>query len=44
MNYPQNMRAGVYRGSGRVVAEEVPVPQIGDGEILIRVAACEICP
>ena len=22
------MRAGVYRGSGRVVAEDVPVPQI----------------
>src|SRR5262245_11745372 len=40
---PQQMRAGVYRGLGRVVAEDVAVPQIGDGEVLIRVAACGIC-
>jgi L-iditol 2-dehydrogenase len=40
---PPKMRAGVYRGSGRVVSEEVVVPQIGDGELLIRVAACGIC-
>ncbi|HVC18835.1 MAG TPA: alcohol dehydrogenase catalytic domain-containing protein [Vicinamibacterales bacterium] len=37
------MRAGVYRGIDRVVVEQVPVPQIGDGEVLIRVAACGIC-
>jgi L-iditol 2-dehydrogenase len=37
------MRAGVYRGAGRVVVEQVPVPQIGAGEALIRVAACGIC-
>jgi L-iditol 2-dehydrogenase len=40
---PQGMRAGVYRGLGRVVAEDVAVPRIGDGEVLIRVAACGIC-
>lgn len=40
---PQNMQAGVYRGSGRVVAEQVPVPKLEDGEVLIRVAACGIC-
>jgi L-iditol 2-dehydrogenase len=40
---PSQMRAGVYRGAGRVVAEEVPVPAIGDGEVLIRIAACGIC-
>ena len=40
---PPKMRAGVYRGSGRVVSEEVVVPQIGDGELLLRVAACGIC-
>lgn len=40
---PATMRAAVYRGPGRVVVEEVPVPEIGAGEVLIRVAACGIC-
>jgi L-iditol 2-dehydrogenase len=39
----KQMRAAVYRGAGRVVVEQVPVPQIGEGEVLIRVAACGIC-
>ncbi len=37
------MRAGVYRGAGRVAFEYVPIPEILDGEVLIRVAACGIC-
>jgi len=37
------MRAGVYRGAGCVGMEYVPVPEISDGEVLIRVAACGIC-
>ncbi len=37
------MRAGVYRGQGRVVVESVPIPEIGEGEVLFRVAACGIC-
>jgi L-iditol 2-dehydrogenase len=37
------MRAGVYRGDGRVVVESVPIPAIGEGELLFRVAACGIC-
>jgi L-iditol 2-dehydrogenase len=37
------MRAGVYRGRGRVVVESVPIPEIGEGEVLFRVAACGIC-
>jgi L-iditol 2-dehydrogenase len=37
------MRAGVYRGKGRVVVESVPIPEIGEGEVLFRVAACGIC-
>jgi L-iditol 2-dehydrogenase len=37
------MRAGVYRGKGRVVVEQVPIPEIGPGEVLFRVAACGIC-
>ncbi len=37
------MRAGVYRGKGQVVVETVPIPEIGEGELLFRVAACGIC-
>src|SRR5215475_11872139 len=40
---PKTMRAGVYREKGVVRVEEVPVPEVGDGEVLIKVAACGIC-
>ena len=40
---PKTMRAGVYREQGIVRVEEVPVPEAGDGEVLIKVAACGIC-
>lgn len=39
----RQMRAGVYRGKGRVVVEQVPIPEICEGEVLFRVAACGIC-
>jgi L-iditol 2-dehydrogenase len=37
------MHAAVYRGSSVVAVEEIPTPEIGSGEILIRVEACGIC-
>ena len=37
------MQAAVYRGVDEVRLETVPVPQIGAGEILIRVHTCGIC-
>jgi L-iditol 2-dehydrogenase len=40
---PKTMRAGVYREKGIVHVEEVPVPEVGDRELLIKVAACGIC-
>ncbi len=40
---PRTMRAGVYRGAGQVGAEDVPVPAIAAGEVLLRVGACGIC-
>src|SRR5579863_5006745 len=40
---PKTMRAGVYRDKGVVTVEEVPVPEVGPGEVLIKVAACGIC-
>jgi L-iditol 2-dehydrogenase len=38
------MRAVVYRGPGQIAVEEVPVPEPGPGEMLVRVDACGICP
>ncbi len=40
---PKTMRAGVYREKGIVRVEEVPVPEVAEGEVLIKVAACGIC-
>jgi L-iditol 2-dehydrogenase len=40
---PKTMQAGVYRGKGVVRVEEVPVPEVRDGEVLIKVAACGVC-
>ncbi len=37
------MQAAVYKGGSVVEVETIPVPQIGPGEILIRVEACGIC-
>src|SRR3954466_15879739 len=38
------MRAAVYRGVNHLVTETVPVPCIGRHELLVRVAACGVCP
>src|SRR5207302_2042993 len=40
---PSTMQAAVYRGVNEVRLETVPVPQIGRGEILLRVYTCGIC-
>src|SRR5262252_735445 len=40
---PKTMRAGVYREKGIVRVEEVPVPEVRDREVLIKVATCGIC-
>lgn len=40
---PSTMFAAVYRGRNDVRLEEVPVPEIGSGEILVRVHTCGIC-
>src|SRR5690349_4286112 len=40
---PSTMLAAVYRGVNDVRLETVPVPEIGPGEILIRVHTCGIC-
>ncbi|HKI26490.1 MAG TPA: zinc-dependent dehydrogenase [Candidatus Sulfotelmatobacter sp.] len=40
---PTTMQAAVYRGVNDIRLETVPVPQIGAGEMLIRVHTCGIC-
>jgi L-iditol 2-dehydrogenase len=40
---PKLMRAAVYHGRQDVRLETVPVPEIGPGEILVRVHTCGIC-
>jgi len=37
------MHAAVYKGQSVVAVEEVPTPEVGPGEILVRVEACGIC-
>jgi L-iditol 2-dehydrogenase len=37
------MKAAVYRGKSQVVVEEIPRPEIGPGELLVRVESCGIC-
>lgn len=37
------MKAAVYHGNQQVTIDDVPVPQIGPGELLVRVEACGVC-
>lgn len=37
------MRAAIYHGAGRITIEDVPTPRAGDGELLVRMAACGLC-
>lgn len=38
------MRAAVYRGVNDIRIEQLPVPEIGPRELLVKVAACGVCP
>jgi len=40
---PDRMQAAVYRGRSRISIEQLPVPEIGEGELLVRVHACGVC-
>jgi L-iditol 2-dehydrogenase len=40
---PSSMRAVVYRGVDDLRLETVPVPVIGPGELLVKVATCGVC-
>ena len=43
MTVPATMRAAVYRGVDDVRVETIPVPQIGSGEVLVKIHTCGIC-
>jgi L-iditol 2-dehydrogenase len=43
MEIPAAMRAVVYRGVNDLRLETVPVPTIGPGELLVKIATCGIC-
>lgn len=40
---PEMMRAVVYRGINDMRLESVPVPRVGRGELLVKIATCGIC-
>lgn len=37
------MKAAVFKGPGRIVLEEKPIPQPGPGEALVKVTTTTIC-
>lgn len=41
---PKTMQAVVYRGVKDLRLETLPVPAIGPGELLVKVAVCGVCP
>lgn len=40
---PKIMRAAVYHGINDVRVETIPVPEIGHGEVLVKIHTCGIC-
>lgn len=43
LHVPTHMRAAVYRGVNDVRIETIPVPEIGPGELLMKVDTCGVC-
>ncbi|CAN5649337.1 zinc-dependent dehydrogenase [soil metagenome] len=43
LQVPSTMRAAVYRGVNDVRIETIPVPEIGAGEVLVKIHTCGIC-
>jgi L-iditol 2-dehydrogenase len=43
MTIPEMMRAVVYRGVNDLRLETVPVPEIGPGELLVKIVTCGVC-
>lgn len=43
MSETKTMAAAVFHGAGDVRVEEVPIPDIGSGDVLVRVSAVGVC-
>ena len=43
ITHAAQMRAAVYTGDSTISVAEIPTPEIGPGELLIRVESCGIC-
>lgn len=43
IHLPKNMAAAVYKSPREIQLEEVPIPGVGPGDVLIEVAICGIC-
>jgi L-iditol 2-dehydrogenase len=43
MAKPKTMRAGVFRGKGKIHLSRLPIPVPRAGEVLLRVEACGVC-
>lgn len=43
MEIPKTMKALVAHGQGQYTLDEVPIPQVGDHDLLLKVDACGIC-
>ena len=43
MAVAETMKAAVYRGLDDVRCERIPVPEIGAGEVLVRIDTCGVC-
>lgn len=37
------MKAAKFEGNGRISVVEAPMPQVGPGEVILRVVACSLC-
>ena len=43
MTVPTEMKAAVYRAVDEVRVETIPVPEIGAGEVLVKIDTCGVC-
>ena len=43
MSIPTTMPAVVYKGKGELEVEDIPVPSVGPGEVLVEVSHCGVC-
>ncbi len=43
MNIPMTMKAAIYTGNDNMVVKDIPVPEVDDNSVLIKVHSCAVC-